>query len=325
MTVRMLRERDVRELVSMSDALEAVENAFLEQSNGTGVNEPRRRVRQPNGVLHLMGGALVQRGYWGFKAYTTTRQGARFIVNLYDVHSGALRALIEADYLGQLRTGAASGIATRHLARHDASVLALFGAGYQAETQLEAIAAVRQLQDVRVYSRTPEKRDAFVSRMGRRLGLSIRAVATPIDALNGADIITTVTTASEPVFNGEHIHAGVHINAAGSNSVVRAELDRTTIRRADAIFTDDINTARIESGNLVHAYERNGLNWAQVRLLADVVAGRTPGRRRPEEITLFASHGIALWDIALAAIVYERAQAADVGMQVTFGTLEGEA
>lgn len=324
MSVRMIREKEVRSLVSINDALDAVELAFVEQSNGTGVNEPRRRVRQPHGVLHLMGGALAKRGYWGFKAYTATRQGVRFIINLYHTHTGALLAIIEADHIGQLRTGAASGVATRYLARHDASVLALFGTGFQAETQLEAIAAVRQLQSVHVYSRSAEKREAFVAKMGQRLGLSIRATATPSDTLNGADIITTATTASEPVFNGDDLSGGVHINAAGSNAVIRVELDRTTIRRADAIFTDDIDTARLESGDLVHAYERNALNWAQVRLMADVVTGRTPGRSRPEEITLFESQGIALWDIALAAVVYERAQAADVGTPVTFGELEQE-
>lgn len=319
MPVRILRENDVRSLVGMAEALEAVETAFVEQARGTGVNEPRRRVRQPAGTLHLMGGALVTRGYWGLKAYTATRQGTRFSVNLYDGGSGVLLAIMEADYLGQVRTGAASGVATQHLARPDAAVLALFGSGFQAEMQLEAIAAVRQLQDVRVYSRTSERRETFAAIMSQRLELQVRAVTSPRAALEGADIVTTITTASDPVFDGKDLSGGVHINAAGSNAVIRAELDRTTIRRADHIFTDDLDQARIESGDLVRAYERNAFNWARVRPFADVVAGLTTGRQRPEDITLFESQGIALWDIALAATIYERATAANAGTLLEFG------
>ena len=313
MPVRLLREEEVRSLVTMADALNAVELAFMEQGHGTAINEPRHRVHQPAGTLQLMGGALTQRGYWGFKAYTATRHGTRFTVNLYDVHNGALLALIEADLLGQLRTGAASGIATKHLARVDAGILALFGSGYQAETQLEAIAAVQPLRQVRVYSRSAERRTGFVERMSRRLNLDIRAANTPREAVDGADMITTITTSTDPVFDGNDLAPGTHINAAGANSSIRAELDATAIRRAYHIFTDDVEQARIESGNLIRAYERNVLNWSQVRPLADVIAGTCAGRTSSDEITLFESHGIALWDIALAADVYERAQAHNAG------------
>jgi len=294
---RLLREADVHALVGISDAIHAVEASFLEQARGTGINQPRRRVRQPHGILHLMGAALVERGYWGFKAYTTTREGTRFTVNLYDLTSGALLAIIEADRLGQLRTGAASGVATKHLARPDASVLALFGAGYQAETQLEAIAQVRQLREVRLFSRTPERREAFAARMRDYLGIAVQAVASPEEALDGADIITTITNAREPLFDGRLISDGTHINAAGSNAAIRAELDHHAIRRADAIFVDDVQQARFESGDLVQAYQHNALAWERVRPLADVVAGLTPGRLMPDAITLFESQGIALWDV----------------------------
>nr|WP_290666112.1 ornithine cyclodeaminase family protein [Ardenticatena sp.] len=316
---RLLREADIHALVDIRDALDVVEASFLEQARGTGINQPRRRVRQPNGILHLMGAALVERGYWGFKAYTTTREGVRFTVNLYDLTSGALLAIIEADRLGQLRTGAASGVATKYLARPDASVLALFGAGYQAETQLEAIAQVRHLREVRLFSRTPERREAFATRMRERLGIAVQAVASPEEALDGADIITTITNAREPLFDGRLIPVGAHINAAGSNAAIRAELDHHAIRRADAIFVDDVPQARFESGDLVQAYQRNALAWERVRPLADVVAGLTPGRTTPDAITLFESQGIALWDVALAALVYERACEQNAGQEVAFG------
>jgi ornithine cyclodeaminase/alanine dehydrogenase-like protein (mu-crystallin family) len=317
--MHLLREEDVKALIGMPEALDAVELAFREQVAGTGINSPRHRVHQPNGVLHMMGGALTERGYWGCKVYTATRDGVRFCVLLYDVESGALRAMIEADYLGQLRTGAASGVATRYLARSDADTLALFGTGDQAETQLAAIARVRPLRLVRVYSRKPERREAFAKRMARNLNLNVQAADTPEAAMKGANIITTATTSREPVFPGSSIVAGMHINAAGSNSVARSELDRTTIKRATRIFTDDLMQARAESGDLVMAYERNALIWEQVRPLADVVGGITVGRATTNDVTLFESQGVALWDIALAATTYERALASNVGRNIPFG------
>ena len=318
MTVRLIRESDVREVVKMSDALAAVEASLLEQANGTGVNEPRRRVRQPHGTLHLMGAAVVERGFWGFKAYTVTRAGARFTINLYDIETGSLLALIEADHLGQLRTGAASGVATKHLARPDAGTLAVFGSGYQAETQLEAIAAVRSLRQVRVFSRSAERRASFAERMSLKLNLPVIPVESESEAIRGADIVTTITTANDPVFDGQTLEPGAHVNAAGANSIARAEIDATAVRRASLICTDDIEQARIESGALTRAFERNALNWSKVRRLADVVAGMIPGRQRADDITLFESHGIALWDIALAAEVFTRAAAAGLGTEVQF-------
>ncbi len=320
MTVRVLREADVAQLVDLQDALQAVEESFLEQCNGAGVNEPRRRVRQENGVLHMMGGALVGRGYWGFKAYTTTRQGARFTINLYHAETGALLALLEAGYLGKLRTGAASGIATKFLARKSARRLAIFGSGYQAETQLAAIAAVQDLESVRVFSRSKERRASFSQRMSAQLDLPVEPAAAPEEAIEGAEIIVTITSAAQPVFPGALLTPGTHINAAGSNSAARTELDRETIARADRIYTDDVIQARIESGDLIVAYERNALNWGSVRPLADVVGGRDPGRQSSDEITLFESHGIALWDIALAAEVYERAVERGTGESLLFGS-----
>jgi ornithine cyclodeaminase/alanine dehydrogenase-like protein (mu-crystallin family) len=319
--MRLLREHDVQSMVTMADALVAVEEAFVEQARGTGINQPRQRVHQPNGILHMMGGALQARGYWGFKSYTATRHGIRFSVILYDLQSGAQLALIEADYLGQLRTGAASAVVTEHLARPDARVMALFGTGAQAETQLAAIAQVRQLDEVRAYGRNQGRRETFATRMSQRLNLRVEPVGTPQEAISGADIITTITTARSPLFDGNDIGPGVHINAAGSNSISRTEIDHRTIRRADLIFTDDLVQARQESGDLVMASERNALAWEKVRQVADVVAGIHPGRTSSDQITLFESQGLALWDLALAATVYERARDANIGDIIEFSKL----
>lgn len=318
MSALLLSESEVNELVRMPDALEAVRLSLQEQGRGTGINEPRRRVHQPHGVLHIMAGALVERGYWGFKAYTSTRQGTRFLVNLYDVETGRLLAILEAGRLGQLRTGAASGVATDYLARKRAAILAVIGSGYQAESQLEAIAQVRVLEDVRVYSRTASRREAFARDAAQTSGLPVRAVASVEEAVQGADILAIITNASKPVVTGGLLEPGMHINAAGSNGVLRAELDAQAVSRADRIFTDDPAQARFESGDLIQAYERNQLDWAGVRPLADLVAGVTAGRQSADEITLFESHGIALWDVALAAVAYERARAQGKGQEINF-------
>jgi ornithine cyclodeaminase/alanine dehydrogenase-like protein (mu-crystallin family) len=180
---------------------------------------------------------------------------------------------------------------------------------------------VRQLEEVRAYGRNQGRRETFATRMSQRLNLQVQPVNTPQEAVSGADIITTITTARSPVFDGNDISAGVHINAAGSNSIARAEIDHRTIRRANLIFTDDLMQARHESGDLVMARERNALAWEQVRQVADVVAGIHPGRTSSEEITLFASQGLALWDIALAATVYERARDANIGDIIEFSKL----
>lgn len=321
MPVRLISEADVDALVTMQDALDAVERSLLEQGQGTAINQPRRRVHQPAGVLHLMSGAMLAQGYWGYKAYTTTRQGARFTVALYSSSSGALLALIEANRLGQLRTGAASGIATRYLARPEAQIMALFGTGFQAETQLVAIATAFPLRQVRVYGRDAERRAAFATRLQAQVGIAVLPVATPTAALDGADIITTMTSAREPVFDGNLLREGMHINAAGSNSAAKAELDPVAVGRCTRIFADDVEQARLESGDLILAYERNALNWGRVRPLGEVVAGNLPGRTTPTDITLFESHGLAIWDVALAGVVYERALAQNRGTLVEFGDI----
>jgi ornithine cyclodeaminase/alanine dehydrogenase-like protein (mu-crystallin family) len=312
----ILSETDVSDVIDMAAALEVMETVFRQQGEGRTINEPRCRVRQPRGTLHLMGAALPDAGYWGFKAYTATRENVRFLVSLYDSGSGALLALIEADQLGRLRTGAASGIATKYCARPDASRLGFFGSGTQAEHQLAAIAAVRQLREVCVYSRTPEHRVQFASTMSERLGLSVVPVSSARDAVEGCDIVTTITTAREPLFDGRWIAPGSHINVAGANSLTRTEVDVRTISRAERLFVDDKAQARIESGELLAAFERNVLNWQRVQELGDVVAGLTPGRDGDDEVTLFASHGIALWDVALAAHVYERAREGGMGRDI---------
>ncbi len=316
----ILREADVDELVTMADMIDVLDEALRAQATGAATNEPRHRVRVPNGgTLHLMGAAWPGRGVLGFKAYTGFRPKTRFLVTLYDSQSGALLALIEADRLGQLRTGAASGVATRYMAREadDPAGLTVgcYGTGFQAETQIEAVLAVRRVRAVRVYSRTPAKRTAFAARLNARLGVPVEAVKDPAAAAQ-ADIIITATTAREPVLEAEWVRPGTHINAAGANSLSRRELPEALVGRADRVVVDSRDQARLEATDLLLPVERGLLYWEQVAELREVVGGQVSGRQDATEITLFKSLGLALEDIAAGWLVYQRALAEGVGERV---------
>lgn len=304
-----ISEQQVRESVSMAQAIELVEQMFLRLCDARAVNHPRRRlVMQSRTLLHYMAGGDNQNGRVGIKVYASNPAvGApNFVVLLFDSNTAKLLASIDANILGQIRTGAASGVATRCLARPDACRLALFGSGFQAETQLEAVACVRDLESVRVYSRRPERRDAFARRMCTRLNLPIRTADSPEEALDGADIVTTVTNARSPVFEGECLLPGTHINAAGSNHVRRRELDAETLRRSSLVVVDSLEQARMEAGDLVMAAEDGVLDWNEVSELREILAGTRPGRSSEKQITVFESQGLAVEDIALADFLYRR-------------------
>jgi ornithine cyclodeaminase/alanine dehydrogenase-like protein (mu-crystallin family) len=231
-------------------------------------------------------------------------------------------ALIQADRLGQVRTGAASGLATRHLAREDARVGALIGTGWQAETQLEAVCLARPLTEVRVFGREAGRRAAFVERMAPRVRARLLPVGSAEEAVRGADVVCTITTARAPVLEGAWLAPGAHVNAAGVNWPDRREVDEAVVRRAARVVVDDLETARLEGGNLLPVVAAGHLRWEDVVPLASIVAGTAPGRRRPDEITLFASHGIALEDVACAAHVVARARAGALGTDLPWGGSE---
>lgn len=314
-----LTEADVDRLVTMSDAMAAVEACFRHQGTGTATHEPRRRVRVPEGMLHVMFAADQDAGVLGVKSYTTFKGGARFHVLLYSADDGSLLAIIEADRLGQLRTGAATGVATRHLARQDASIGAVFGSGYQARTQVEGMAHARNFNEIRVYSRDPERRKAFAAEMCGRLGLWVLPVETPEAALDGADVVTTMTASNKPVFDGLLVRPGMHLNVTGSNSLLKREVDDACIARADLIAVDSLAAVPLESGDLLAPLQKGIIHPESLVELGRIVAGAHVGRRSDEEVTLFKSHGIALEDIALAARVYEKALERSLGQQIGGG------
>jgi alanine dehydrogenase len=311
--VTLLTERDVRAVLTMDVALTAVEAAMRSLAANTGANLPRRRLATPGGLLHLMAGALPEQQVLGLKAYTTFGGPVDFLVPLYSTENGRLLALIEADWLGRMRTGAASGVATRYLARPEAHTLGLFGTGGQAQTQLLAVCAVRPIERVHVYSRHAERRAAFVAAMQPQVRARLMPVDDPRAAVEGMDIVTTMTTSAQPVFAGDWLSPGTHVNAAGSNQLRRRELDARTFARAACVVADAVDQAQAESGDLAGAVADGALTWERVVDLADIVGGRKPGRAGPEDITVFESHGLAVWDVATAAAVYALAQARGLG------------
>lgn len=240
----------------------------------------------------------------------------RFLVPLFQAKTGELLALIEACYLGQMRTGAASGVATKLLARPDARKVGIIGTGLQAATQIEAVAAVRKIECVRAFGRDPERRQRFAREMSEKLSVPVEVAASVEEALHDADIAITSTNASKPVVEGRWLRAGTHINAIGANFPEKAELDADAVNRADVIFADSREQSKLEAGDLIQAFEGDYSRWNDVKELGDLIAGRVDGRTSPEQITLFKSNGIAIEDIVTAGRVYELALQRGIGSNV---------
>lgn len=318
MTALFLTEDDVRELIDMEAAIEVIEEMFRQWGAGNGANTPRARTSSPGITLHSMAGAASYLGVVGWKQYATTRTSATFHVGLYDASRGELIALIEANYLGQLRTGAASGVATEYMARPDSRYVGLFGTGLQARTQLKAVCTVRRIEQVAVYSRDPDRRAKFAAEMTEYCATKVVPARSPEEAAAEKDIIITATTSRTPVFDGRCLSDGTHLNVVGSNYPVKAEVDVATVRRADAIICDSIEQCRIEAGDFVEAIESGVTDWRLMHDLADVVTGRQTGRAHPDQVTLFKSVGLAIEDVALGASILQRARAQGLGRPLPF-------
>jgi ornithine cyclodeaminase/alanine dehydrogenase-like protein (mu-crystallin family) len=287
------------------DVIEALDQAFRDQARGQAWTNPRNRLRLPGATLHIMAGAIP--GYFGYKAYAVTAGKAHFYFFLYSAQTTELLAMIEADALGQIRTGAASGLATRVLANPDAAQATMFGAGWQAETQLLAVDAVRRLERVFIINKRPERRDAFIAKMQPLVKARLEAAASAEEAVRSSQIVTTITSSREPVLKGEWLQPGTHVNAAGGNLLLRREIDDEVVLRANRLVVDSLEQCKIESGEFLGVIETGRKHWEDFIELRHVVAGLIPGRMAPSDITLFKSGGVALEDVAIGKLVYERA------------------
>jgi ornithine cyclodeaminase/alanine dehydrogenase-like protein (mu-crystallin family) len=316
MSVLLLTENEVRQVLTMDMAIEAVEDGLRKLAIDEAQNVPRARTQTDHAMQHVMSAAAKTLGVMGYKAYTTTRKTQQFQVGLWDGKTGVLLSLMQADYLGQVRTGAATAVATEYMARPESSEVGLFGAGKQARTQLSAVCRVRKIRRVQVYSLKDERRRQFADEMSEVCKTEVEPVPRPEMATEDKDIVITATTSREPVFNGHWIAEGTHINAIGSNFISKAEIDAVTVRRCESIVVDSKDQARLEAGDFVQALEDGSIHWADIHELGQVIVGRYTGRAHPQDVTLFKSLGIAIEDLAVAARVYARAREAGLGREV---------
>jgi len=316
--VLLLTEDEVRRLLTMEMAMEAVEQGLRRMALDEAQNVSRARTQTDHVQMHSMSAAIKAMGVMGAKIYTSRRGSARFYVLLFDGKTGALLAQMQADYLGQMRTGAASAVATQYMARPDATEVGIFGSGKQARTQLLGVCKVRRIRRAQVYSPNEEHRRQFAAEMSEQCQTDVEPVARPELAAENKDILITATDSREPVLHGHWLAQGTHINAVGSNFSVKAELDTVAVRKCSSIVVDSKDQARLEAGDLIQSEDDGSFRWADVRELGQVVVGRYTARRHPQDITLFKSLGIAIEDVAVAARVYARAQAEGAGRVIEF-------
>lgn len=315
-----LTEREVKQLLPMSVAIDLVRASFRGLGDGSALNQSRRRLNLPGGAqLHSLAGAFGD--YFGAKVYATHPRPlggaptAAFYFLLFRAADSAPLAILEANELGRIRTGAASGVVTDCLARPDAAIVGVIGTGYQAKTQLHAICTVRSVREVRVFARRAESRKRFVEDFREFEAGLVRAVDSAWEAADGADIIVTATRSAEPILPDEAVMEGTHINAIGSNVADRAELEPVTVRRSQCIAVDSWEQAEFEAGDILRAYRGEPWPSDQICEVAELLREQDPrqGRVSASDLTIFKSTGLGVQDTAVAGWVFERAVAAGVG------------
>jgi ornithine cyclodeaminase/alanine dehydrogenase-like protein (mu-crystallin family) len=324
----------VRQLLPINECIEAMEGAFRALAEGKAFL-PLRTIlwtSDKKGGLGLMpaflgnAGGEVSEGVLGLKAVSvfpenhgTKLDSHQGVVLLFEAERGRLLAIADATEITAIRTAAVSGLATRLLARHDASHLAIFGSGTQARTHLEAMLAVRDIQRVRVWSRTLENARAFAERESRRHGIEIEPVGSAEEAARGADLLCTVTSSREPFLRGEWLSPGAHINAAGSSVATARELDAPAVARS-RYFCDRRESTLAESGDFLFAKREGAVADEHVLgEIGDLLTGRCEGRTSTREITLFKSLGLAIEDLAAASHVYAKARERGLGISLSIG------
>ena len=305
-----LSEDDIRALIDPADAVDAIERCFQRMARGAVDIAPRRRLRLDDGRLADMAATDLELGYAGAKVYAGFADGAAFAVTLFSAADPELVAVLEADHLGRLRTGAASAVAAKYLAREGAASLGVVGCGSQAETQVQCIrAAVPTVERVVAFCRTEKNLGDFCRRVDAEPGESHRDPAQQ-------DIVVTITTSRDPVLRGEWLRAGALVCACGANVLGARELDNVVLERAAFVCCDSKEQAAIESSDLVEPIDVGTLDWLEVHELHEVVGGDVAGRQSDDDVVVFKSNGIAAWDIAIAAKAVELARERGVGTQV---------
>lgn len=311
-----LTESDVAALVNVGDAIAALEGAFAAWRDPETSNLPRQRAKLGAGFLNVMPAVYGRAGLFGLKTYFPGKAGMTYHVVLYSSVEQRMLAVIEAQLLGQLRTGAASGLATKLLARADARTLGVIGAGKQARAQVLAVCAVRPITRIDVFARDAERRAAFARAIEAEAKVETRPAETVQACVAGADVVVTITNSREPVCRAAWLAEGAHVNAAGANAANRRELDADLVLRAAVRATDDRRQAQEEAAEFRDLVAEGRLTWDDVVELGDIATGTAAGRTSAGELTLFKSLGIALEDIAFAEIIYRRALETGAGKRL---------
>jgi ornithine cyclodeaminase len=308
-----ISEADVVSLMSMRDSIDVLERGLLAEARGDAQNMVKTHVTWGKGsTLHAIGAVFAKDGFVGTKTWAHTEGGATPLLILFDSDDGSLKAVIEAFALGQMRTGAATGVATRRLATEDADELAIIGAGKQAAAQIAAVLAVRPIRRIRVFGRDEGRRARVVAWAGREFGVEAVAAGSIAEAVAGAPIITVVTRATEPILFAGMVSSGAHINAVGAITPERAEIARDTLERCDRVVVDTIPSARNLSRELIEYFGAADSGWAPVESLASVVASGQ-ARDAGDDLTLFKSLGMGISDLALGIEIYDRAAQRGLG------------
>ena len=316
-----LNEQEVAQLLPMDECIKALEGAFSHAGAGKVDNKARSRIRMPGGFFHFMAAADEGQGVFGYKAYPSFAGpgGSRMMVMLYDYESGQLLGVHGGGKAGaDPHRGRRAAWRPAKWPAAAASTVAVIGSGFQARTQLEAVCAVREIREARVFSRRQERREDFATRSSERLGVDVKAVESAQECVEGADIVITITSARDPVALGEWLAPGAHINAAGGNHWMRREIDEAAVLRSEVIVVDDLEQAKVECGDLMWLEARGSFRWDMAHELKEVIAGRVPGRVTQEGVTLFESMGVALEDIAAADLVYRKAKEQGIGQELPF-------
>lgn len=302
----------VRELLPMGECIQALEDAFLSEGEGLGGSLVRQSLFFPGGRLRLMAGSAPGFDTFGFKTYG----GGVNLVLAFSVSDNVLEAVMESRVLSEIRTGAVAGLATKHMANEDASVIGVIGSGLQAKAQVEAICAVRPITRVKVFTRTAPNRDGFAEELRNDLGLDAVAVETAEECISGSDVIVTATGSRDPVFEAGWLSPGAHINAIGATTPGRREIDEATVGRCDVVVVESVAQAKVECGELMLAEDRGTFQWSQAVEVRHLVAGLAGKRPSREAITLFNGLGVAMEDMAAAGVVLRKAKERGIGTEL---------
>ena len=311
-----LRDEDVAQCVTMDAMLASIENMQRRYGQGEAYNLGRRKIIADSGMLSVMGGGLFFEGVLGVKTYTVVRGSYSFQVSLYDSSSGKLLCYTQANRLGQLRTGATTGVAVKHLSNGGPVKVGIIGTGGQAPTQLQAVASVRDLSEVRAFSRNAERRTEFAARMADTLGVPVKAANTNDEAVRDCDVVIGIAATMEPVIQGDWLKPGVTIIGAGPTTWRAGEVDEKTLTRSDKLFVDSLDQAPIEAGDIAAAVDKGLLNWSQLSELRHAVCGAISGRDNNQQIVYAKLMGTGVADVAAAKLAYDSAKEQGLGTEM---------